>query len=92
MALILTRGLRPGGFILLLISLVALTVHYGYDAYVVDACLEQGGSFDFERMPCSLTATFPYVPYLNRHWPKVLLALGLSLLGFLLTTFGKSRR
>ena len=91
MALALTRGLRPSGFILLLIPLVALTVHYGYDAYRVDTCLKQGGSFDFERMQCSLTASFPYVPYLDRHWPKVVLALGLSLLGFLLTTFGKSR-
>lgn len=91
MALTLTRRLRPGGFLLFIIPLILLTIHYGYDAYLVDSCLEQGGSFNFELTQCSMTESFPHVPYFNRHWPKVIAAICLSLIGFVITTVGGSR-
>jgi hypothetical protein len=92
MAVALSGRLRPGGFVLLIIPLIALTIHYGYDAYLADSCLEQGGSINYETMQCSLTDSFPYVSYLSRHGFKVALACGLSFTGFLLTMLTKSRK
>lgn len=76
---------RPptAGLLLLLLPLIALGFHYGYEAYLADACLEQGGSFDYENWTCSVTESYEFSPYLDRHWGKAVVALSLSLSGLI---------
>ena len=73
----------PGGFILLLAPLVLLGLHYGYEAYLAEACVAGGGSFNYEAWTCSLTEQFETKPYLHRHWGKALIALSFSLSGLI---------
>lgn len=73
----------PGGFILLLVPLILLGLHYGYEAYLADACIEGGGSFNYETWTCSLTEQFEASPYLHRHWGKAVVALSFSLSGLI---------
>ena len=63
--------------------MVLLGLHYFYEAYLVDACLDQGGSFDYENWTCSLTQQFTASPYLHRHWGKATIALSFSLSGLI---------
>ncbi len=83
MAASLTNRLGPGG-LLFLGPLVALAIHYGAEAYQADACLDQGGSFDYQTQTCALTQSFPASPYLGRHWLKVVLASLASSAGLIL--------
>ncbi len=74
----------PGGLLLLLLPLLALGLHYGYEAYLVDSCLDGGGSFDYETWSCSLTERFENArPYLHRHWGKALIAVSFSISGLI---------
>jgi hypothetical protein len=62
--------------------MILLGSHYGYEAYLADACLDRGGSFDYENWTCSLSAQFESArPYLHRHWGKATIALSCSLSG-----------
>jgi|APIni6443716594_1056825.scaffolds.fasta_scaffold1280151_1 hypothetical protein len=73
MAASLVSRLGPGG-LLFLGPIVALTIHYEADAYQADTYLGQGGSFDYETQPRSLTQSYPASPYLSRHRLNVVLA------------------
>jgi hypothetical protein len=73
----------PGGLLLLLIPMVLLGLHYFYEAYLVDACLDQGGSFDYDTWTCSLSEQFAASPYLHRHWSKAVIAASFSLSGLI---------
>ena len=75
--------LGPHG-VLFLGPIVALGIHYGAEAYQADACLDQGGSFDYETQTCSLAQSYPASPYLSRHWLKVVLASLASSVGLIL--------
>ena len=57
--------LAPGG-LLLLGPIVALVVYHAAEVLSADACLDQGGSFDYETRTCSLTQSFPAGLYLSR--------------------------
>ena len=78
-------SLKPVGWLLLVLPLLGLTCHYGYEAYLVDACLDSGGSFDFEAMSCDAMASHPPIPYWRRHGVAIVTSLGISLVGFLIT-------
>lgn len=83
MAVALGNRLGPGG-LLFAVPLLALAIHYGIEAGQADACLDQGGSYDYETQTCSLTEAFPASSYLDRHWPKVVLASLLASAGLVL--------
>jgi hypothetical protein len=74
----------PGGVLLFLLPLILLGIHYGYEAYLADSCLDRGGSFNYEDWVCSLSETFESIPYLQRHWGKAVVALSFSLSGLIL--------
>lgn len=61
MAASLANRLGPGS-LLFLGPIVALAIHYGAEAYQADACLDQGGSFDYETQHWSLTQSYPASP------------------------------
>jgi len=74
----------PGGLFLLLLPLLVLGLHYGYEAYIADTCLERGGSFNYETWTCSVSAQFDAArPYLHRHWGKAVIALSFSFSGLI---------
>ncbi|KAA6184046.1 hypothetical protein F2Q65_13925 [Thiohalocapsa marina] len=73
----------PGGILLLLLPLLALAGHYGYEVFLADSCLDRGGSFDYETWTCSLSQSFEATPYLQRHGGKAALAGALSLSGLI---------
>lgn len=73
----------PGGFVLLLVPLLLLGLHYGYESYLADACVESGGSFNYETLRCSLSEQFEASPYLHRHLGKALVALSFSVSGLI---------
>ena len=75
--------LGPGG-LLFLGPIVALAIHYGAEAYQADACLDQGGSLNYEFQTCSLTQAFPASVYLSRHWLDMVLASLASSAGLIL--------
>ena len=79
----LINRLGPGGF-LFLGPILALAIHYGAEAYRADACLDKGGSFNYETQACSLTQSYPASPYLSRHWLKAVLASLASSAGLIL--------
>jgi hypothetical protein len=83
MAAALVNRLGPGG-LLFLGPIVALAIHYGVEAYQADACLDQGGSFNYEFQSCSLTQSYPARPDLSRHWLNVVLASLASSAGLIL--------
>ena len=68
---------------MLLAPLVLLGLHYGYEAYLAEACVTGGGSFNYEAWTCSLTEQFETKPYFHRHWGKALIALSFSLSGLI---------
>lgn len=40
---------------------------YVRDWTAVDACLDAGGSFDYQRVRCDPAGSYPYVPFRHRH-------------------------
>ncbi|MCG6863156.1 MAG: hypothetical protein LJE70_18090 [Chromatiaceae bacterium] len=73
----------PGGIILFLLPLILLGIHYGFEVYLADSCLDRGGSFNYDDWVCSVTDTFEHTPYLRRHWGKVAIASSFSLSGLI---------
>ena len=83
MAAARVNRLGPGG-LRLLGPIVALVVHHGAEVLSADACLDQGGSFDYETQTCSLTQAFPASVHLSRHWLNMVLASLASSAGLIL--------
>ncbi|MEA3277793.1 MAG: hypothetical protein U9Q81_21435 [Pseudomonadota bacterium] len=82
----------PGGVFLLVIPLIALGIHYGYELYLADACLDRGGSFNYEDWSCSVSERFAYSPYLERHWGKTLVALSFSISGLIVIAINRFKK
>jgi hypothetical protein len=57
-----------------------------YDFFSIDACLDDGGSFDYGRFECDFTTTHPVVPYLSARVP-VLVGVTVALAVFFYVTF-----
>ena len=70
----LVNRLGPGGLLFLGPIIVALAIHYGAEACQADTCLDQGGSFNYETQPRSLTQSYPASPQLSRHRLNIVLA------------------
>ena len=69
----LVNRLGPGG-LLFLGPIVALNIHHGAESHQADACRDQGGSFNYETQPRSLTQSYTTSPQLSRHRLNVGLA------------------
>ncbi len=80
------------GIVLILIPLALLGAHYGSEWLRVNECLGAGGGFDYGTMSCSFTQTTQYVPYAVRYRWSLNIALGVSLIGVLVSALGSRRR
>lgn len=80
------------GVALIVTPLLVLGAHYANELLMVRNCLDAGGSFDYAAMSCSFTRAADYVPYSVRYRWNLNIALGVSLLGLLLSALGGRRR
>lgn len=80
------------GIALTLIPLLLLGAHYANEWLMVDQCLDAGGAFDYATMSCSYTQSTEYIPYAVRYRWSLNIALGVSLLGVLISALGGNRR
>ncbi|MBA4503605.1 hypothetical protein [Marinobacterium marinum] len=81
------------GLILLVVPAVLLMAGYMYDLSLADACLEQGGSWDYLAVQCDVAeAKHPFVPFMVRHPLWVNGGMLLSVVGLLLCIAGLYRR
>lgn len=80
------------GTALILIPLLLLGAHYGSEWLKVHECLGAGGGFDYTTMSCSFTQSTEYVSYVTRYRWNLNIALGVSLLGVLISALGARRR
>ena len=55
------------GLILLILPAVALMALFFIDQSAVDACLDQGGSYNYDLGECDLQQEHPFKPLLVRH-------------------------
>jgi hypothetical protein len=53
--------------LLLLVMLIPLAWVSLRETRAVDACLEQGGSYDYRAGECDLAQTHAYEPFMDRH-------------------------
>ncbi|MBP0047160.1 hypothetical protein H9C73_00305 [Marinobacterium sp. AK62] len=81
------------GLILLVVPALLLMGGYLYDLSLADACLDQGGSWDYTAAQCdSADANHPFVPFMVRHPLWVNGGMLLSVLGLFLCIAGLYRR
>jgi hypothetical protein len=76
------------GIVLILAPLLILGLHYASELILVEECLGAGGSFNYSAMSCSFTEQWDYIPYSVRHRWNLNIALGISLLGLVVTVLG----
>lgn len=81
------------GLILLVVPAVLLMAGYMYDLSLADACLEQGGSWNYRSAECDEAGTeHPFVPFMVRHPLWVNGGMLLSVLGLFVCMAGLYRR
>ncbi len=51
----------------LIIPAILLAGLYARELYLVDLCIDHGGSFDYTSMTCDPASSHPYIPFLARH-------------------------
>lgn len=76
------------GLVLIIVPLLVLGCHYASETILADQCLDAGGSFNYSTRSCSFTEQWEYVPYSVRHRWNLNIALGVSLLGLVVTVVG----
>ena len=76
-------------------AIFAAAVAFGWPAtsefFVVDACLDSGGSFDYSYGVCDLRVSHPYAPSSFRSPWVILLSTGFALVGLWLLAGRRSR-
>lgn len=80
--------MRKLGALLLIIPLVGLMAAFLWETQALDACLAQGGSFDYLNSLCDLKQEHPFIPFSARHPLLVNGGMLLSLLGFIFCLIG----
>jgi hypothetical protein len=89
--------MRIGRYLLVAgtILIAAVVLPYAYEFFVVDDCLNLGGSYDYSRGACDHEENHPYNPYTRRHpaaKPTAEAGAALALCGLLLLLLGSVRR
>jgi len=64
--------------LVLIIPAVILAGFYVRERYLVDTCIDNGGSFNYTTMTCDLSVSHPYIPFVARH--RVFISACLALL------------
>lgn len=76
------------GLILLILPSMALMLVYFMDQSAVDACLDQGGSYNYKDEVCDLNELHPFVPLIARYTLLINAAMLLSVIGLLMCMKG----
>ena len=79
------------GLLLLIVPPLLLMGGYLYEQAAVDACVDQGGSWNYLQASCDLAQSHPFVPFLQRHPLLVNGGMLLALVGFFLCLGGLYR-
>ena len=53
--------------LILILPAVILAGLYVREVYLVDACIDSGGSFQYATMTCDQNVSHPHIPFLARH-------------------------
>lgn len=89
----MTRSLLSRiGLVLIITPLLVLGIHYTNELLIVGQCVDAGGTFNYTTMSCSFTENASYIPYSQRYRWSLNIALGISLLGVVLTVVGSHGR
>ncbi|MFB9888043.1 hypothetical protein [Balneatrix alpica] len=80
------------GLLLLIAPMLWLMGSFWQEFMAVDACLDAGGSFDYQQLVCDHQANHPFIPFGARHSGLVNGSMLLMLLGLLLCMLGLYRR
>lgn len=76
------------GLILLIVPSLLLMLVFFLDQSAVDACLDQGGSYDYLKEQCDMENTHPFVPLIARHPLLINGTMLLSVIGLLMCMKG----
>lgn len=77
--------------IVLIMPAVILAGLYVRELYLVDACIDSGGSFNYETMTCNHAVLHPYVPFLARYRAFPLIVAIFACLALLVAWLGRSQ-
>lgn len=76
------------GLILLILPSLALMLVFFMDQSAVDACLDQGGSFNYKEDVCDMHEQHPFVPLIARHPLLINGTMLVSVIGLLMCMKG----
>jgi uncharacterized membrane protein YfcA len=88
----LSNKMTRFGLLLLMVPCVLLVGSYIMELSTVNACLDQGGSFDYLKQLCSFDQEHPFIPFSRRHGVWVNGSMLVALFGFLLCLIGLYQR
>lgn len=80
--------------VLLVLTIPALILAglYLHEFYLVDACIDSGGSFDYATMTCDPSTSHPCVPFLARHRGFSIFAFIAACVAVFTAWLGRERR
>lgn len=79
--------LRVGLILLVVPSLLLMTVFF-IDQSAIDACLDQGGSYNYLNEQCDMENTHPFVPLIARYPLLINSTMLLSVIGLVMCMKG----
>lgn len=77
--------------LVLIIPAVILAGFYVRERYLVDTCIDNGGSFNYTTMTCDLSVSHPYIPFVYRHRVFTIFVFISACLAFLVAWLGRSQ-
>lgn len=69
------------GLLLLIVPAALLMFFYFYEQAAIDACLDQGGSFNYRDALCDMESAHPFIPLIARYPLQINGAMLISLIG-----------
>lgn len=76
---------------ILVIPAVILAGFYMRELYLVDTCIDSGGSFNYTTMTCDLSVLHQYIPFVARHRAFTILVFISACLALLVAWLGRSQ-
>ncbi len=76
------------GLLLLILPSLALMAVYFIDQSAIEACLAEGGSFNYAADECDFTNKHPYQPLMARHPTLINSAMLVSIVGLFMCLKG----
>jgi len=77
--------------LVLIIPAVILAGIYVRELYLVDTCIDSGGSFNYTTMTCDLSVVHQYIPFVARHRAFTILVFISACLALFVAWLGRSQ-